>query len=249
MGARPRAEGRELSRARADYPAFNEPLYERFFAAAEDLGLPLVTHAGGGEVTPGRRDSPGSYMIHSFEAMWLGRRGLPQMLCGGVFERHPDLRVMYTEQRLSWVGETLRDLDSCYFDPNREYSDRPARCPSDYWSQNCSIGASFIAPYEVALREQVGVRNIMWGSDYPHAEGTWPRTLLALRNSFADVPEGEVRLMLGENAASVFDVDVDALRRVADQIGPTPAALSQPLAPDEFPKHRGLAFREFGIFA
>ena len=164
--------------------------------AAEDLGLPLVTHAGGGEVTPGRRDSPGSYMIHSFEAMWLGRRGLPQMLCGGVFERHPDLRVMYTEQRLSWVGETLRDLDSCYFDPNRDRL-RPSRSlPIGLLVAELLHRRGFIAPYEVALREQLA-RNIMWGSDYPHAEGTWPRTLLALRNSFADVPEGEVLVDVG----------------------------------------------------
>jgi predicted TIM-barrel fold metal-dependent hydrolase len=234
---------------RADYPAYNDPVYEPFFAAAAALELPLITHAGSGALTAGPRDLPGTYMLVSFEVMGLSRRALPQMIFGGVFDRHPTLHLSFTEQRVTWVGETLRDLDSCYLDPNRDYADKTLKRPSDYWRENCSIGASFMAPFEAARRDEVGTHNIMWGSDYPHAEGTWPRTRLAMRNTFADVPEEDVRLILGENALRVFDADVNELRHIAGQIGPTPDDLAQPLAPEEFPTHRGLSFRELGIFA
>jgi predicted TIM-barrel fold metal-dependent hydrolase len=65
----------------------------------------------------------------------------------------------------------------------------------------------------------------MWGSDYPHLEGTWPNTLKALRETFSTYPEEEVRAMLGENAARVYGFDADALQRVADEIGPTLAEI------------------------
>ena len=48
------------------------------------------------------------------------------------------------------------------------------RLPSEYWASNCYLGASFPAPFELALRDQIGLDRLMWGSDYPHGEGTWP---------------------------------------------------------------------------
>jgi predicted TIM-barrel fold metal-dependent hydrolase len=65
---------------------------------------------------------------------------------------------------------------------------------------------SFLAPFEVALRDRVGVDNLMWGTDYPHQEGTWPNTALAVRNTFHGVPEDETRKILGENALRVFQL-------------------------------------------
>ena len=60
----------------------------------------------------------------------------------------------------------------------------------------------------------------MWGADYPHLEGTWPNTRNALRETFDGVPEGEVRAMLGENAAEVFAFDPEALAEASRRIGP-----------------------------
>jgi hypothetical protein len=105
-----------------------------------------------------------------------------------------------------------------------------------------------MAPFEVALRHQVGVANLTWGSDYPHMEGTWPYTRLSLRHTFAGVPEHETRMILGDNAVRAYHLDVDVLRPVADRIGPTPEELNTPLAPGEFPVDRGYAFREHSTF-
>jgi predicted TIM-barrel fold metal-dependent hydrolase len=120
------------------------------------------------------------------------------------------------------------------------------RKPSEYWATNCYIGGSFLAPFEVARRHEIGLHNLMWGADYPHQEGTWPNTLLAIRHAFRDAPEHDARLILGENALHVFDLDRDELRAIADRIGPTPAQIAEPVT--EFPEHRGLAFREYGDF-
>jgi hypothetical protein len=73
----------------------------------------------------------------------------------------------------------------------------------------------------------------MWGSDYPHLEGCWPFSLQHLRLAFAGVPEDEVRLMVGRNAADVYGFDWPLLERLSDTYGPTPAEVDVPLPADD----------------
>ena len=80
-----------------------------------------------------------------------------------------------------------------------------------------------VGKYE--LRHQIGVGNIMWGSDYPHPEGTWPQTTRMLRESFHGVPEVELRAILGGNAVEVYDFDVEKLAPIVSRIGPETTAI------------------------
>ncbi|MEH6571419.1 MAG: amidohydrolase family protein, partial [Halioglobus sp.] len=66
----------------------------------------------------------------------------------------------------------------------------------------------------------IGLDKLMWGSDYPHMEGTWPNTMDKLRESFSDVPEDEIRALLGLTAAGVFSFDMNILMPVAERVGP-----------------------------
>jgi hypothetical protein len=72
--------------------------------------------------------------------------------------------------------------------------------PSEYFHRNVFLGASCMPRREAEMRHQIGVENIMWGSDYPHPEGTWPHTREQMRETFGGLPEGELRAMLGGNA-------------------------------------------------
>ena len=71
------------------------------------------------------------------------------------------------------------------------------------------------------MRADIGVANIMWGSDYPHPEGTWPYTREQMIETFRGIPETELRAMLGLNAARLYGMDVAALEHTAARIGPT----------------------------
>ena len=232
---------------RPHYPAYNSLDYEALWSVVEEVGLPLVCHVSGGERP--RTGGPGDILIFSTEVQWFSRRGFGQLAFGGVFDRHPGLRVGFVEQRAAWVPEHLRELDSCYLDPRRDYAYKPDRRPSDYWRDHCFVGCSFMAHYEAELRHEVGLETMLWGSDYPHPEGTWRRTDLALRKTFAGIPEADVRAILGGNAVRIFGLDEAALRPIADRIGPRPDDVDRPLGADELPSHVGLAFREFGPFA
>jgi hypothetical protein len=132
--------------------------------------------------------------------------------------------------------------------PDPITSDLPRR-PSEYWRDHCFVSGSFLAPYEVALRHEVGLGNQLWASDYPHAEGTWPHTNVALRHTFGLVPEPEARMILGENALGVYGLNAAKLREVADRIGPKPEDLQVPVQPEEIPLGRSWAFRTLSNFA
>jgi predicted TIM-barrel fold metal-dependent hydrolase len=92
--------------------------------------------------------------------------------------------------------------------------------PSDYFKRNIGVGASCIPRCDVEIRDQVGVDKMMWGSDYPHPEGTWPQTESILDEVFSGFPGEDVAAILGQNAVKFYDLNESALRKVADRIGP-----------------------------
>jgi predicted TIM-barrel fold metal-dependent hydrolase len=263
-----------LPAPRTDFAPYTSPIYEPLWQICAENGAVLMTHSAGGEEPLGMNDRRGRF-LQIAENQWLGNRGLAQLIFGGVFHRHPNLRFVLAEQRVDFAPDLLRHLDSCYdtgirgdktgggilpaspfiYEPTDIDRDDPAsgealpKSPSEYWRSNCYLSGSFLAPYEVAQREQVGLGNLMWGSDYPHTEGTWPYTREALRHTFSGVPEDEARLILGETAVAVFGLDRSALVPIAQRIGPTPSEVATPLTPDELPLGRGGAFREFGSYA
>ena len=81
----------------------------------------------------------------------------------------------------------------------------------------------------------------MWGSDYPHDEGTAPFTREHLRQVMVDLPEGDKRAILGENAAKLYGFDLDALAPLVAEFGPTVEELAQPLT--ELPPNPNRALR------
>ncbi len=234
---------------RPDFRPYNDPVYEPMWSAVVDLDLPLLTHSAGGELPLGVTGPGATSRLFNAEVHFMSRRGLWEMIFGRVFQRHPQIRMVFTETRVKWVTEIVPELDSIHYMEDHRADDILPKAPSEYFAENCFVCGSFMAPFESALHEQVGLRNLMWGSDYPHAEGTWPRTGLTLRNTFSALPEDRVRMILGENAIPVYNLDRAALREIADRIGPRPEDLASPLADDEFPAHRGFAFRTRGNYS
>jgi hypothetical protein len=101
--------------------------------------------------------------------------------------------------------------------------------PSEYWARQCHVGSSFMRPTEAPLRYQVGVDRIMWGSDYPHLEASYPWSKEALRLTYAGIEPAEVQAMVGANAAQLYGFDLDALAPSAARIGPRVDEIAQPL--------------------
>jgi hypothetical protein len=141
-------------------------------------------------------------------------------------------KMLDTNKNESWIGgRTIANM---------------SMTPSEYFARNVWIGSSFTTPRENGMRHQVGVDRIMWGSDYPHREGTYPYTREALRYAFHDTDPLEVAAMVGGNAANVYSFDLDLLRAVARAIdAPTVSEVRIPLPVDAIPPDTSLkAFEE-----
>jgi predicted TIM-barrel fold metal-dependent hydrolase len=225
-------------------PLFDPEYYEPLWAVCEELDLPLNHHSG--SAAPATGDGAEDHVILVLEVTWWAHRAFTHLLVSGAFDRHPQLRLVLTEQGTAWIPDELARLDY-FFDRFRNAKgsqeaewglpviERMSLKPSEYWARQCAVGSSFIRPDEVRIRHAVGVDKIMWGSDYPHKEGTLPFTLEALRASFAGIDHGEVQAMLAGNAARTYGFDLEALRPLGQQIGPLVGEVDVPLPPQSLP--------------
>ena len=242
---------------------YNSPNWDPFFSACEDLGVTLCNHGGAGA---SGGTYPGAMSIAKFEISMMARIcPMDQLIFGGVFERHPRLKLVLTESPGSWWNFVLKEMDSIYITDTTSYGpserERVPRLPSEYAAEQVFIGASFHARFEAedALASGYADR-VIWGSDYPHFEGTYqldatgpngePMTWAAWRFHYAGLPDESVRRFLGENAMAAYDLDYEALTKVAERINaPTHEDLNSEPVNERPPGSGHLAFRSFGFWA
>ena len=217
-----------------------DPVYDRLWAVCEDLEVPVTVHSGTGN--PDYGPYPTSMLLYINEVIFYTQRPFVQLVLSGVFERFPNLRFVMTEAGCSWVPPMLEQLDSVLESIRSSgatgeirYGSEQVlpRSATDYFRQNVWLGVSNPRPADVAVRHEVGLDRFMWGSDYPHDEGSHPYTREHLRSRFADVDPSEVRMMLSENAARLYGFDLPALAPLAARIGPGVAEVATPI--DEVP--------------
>jgi predicted TIM-barrel fold metal-dependent hydrolase len=215
----------------------NHPDYDRLWAACQDLEVPINCHGGTG--SPGYAMVPSSALVMLAEIPFYSRRPLLFLLLAGVFERFPRLKFVMTEQGCAWLPPLLDQLDGILksvrdtgavgelrFKPEHVLP----KSATEYFHQNVWLGVSFPQRGDVAAaKDRLGLDHFMWGSDFPHDEGTYPYTREHLRQLFHDWPEGDLRRILGENAASLYGFDLDALAPEAARVGPTVAEIADPL--------------------
>jgi predicted TIM-barrel fold metal-dependent hydrolase len=218
----------------AGVPALWDPIYDPVWAAAQDLGMPINQHGGAG--IPSIDGAPGHNMLMLMEVPFFANRSLWHLILGGVFERFPGLKFIMTEQAVGWVPEILAKMDMYWqlMAGVGRVGELPAdadllpHSPSTYFRRNCWMGASMPSPDEAAAIKVLGVDRVMWGSDYPHKEGTYPYSLEALQHSFHDWDEADMRLLLAGTAAEIYDLDLAGL--AALEIGPLVTDVATPLA-------------------
>lgn len=214
-----------LPTSTGDHPFYHHPRYEPLWTVCEELDLPLQAHSGW---SPDYGDVPAATAMYISEVDMWAHRPFTALMWSGAFERHPNLKLILTETGCSWILETLRVLEFKADHPIfKHFTKDLSLRPSEYFARQCYIGASFMPPHEGKDRHKIGLDRLMWGSDYPHLEGTWPNTMDALRKTFGNYPEDETRALLGTNAAEVYGFDLDLLGPIAEKIGPELADIQE----------------------
>ena len=213
---------KELERARKKglvggmisvYPSpdkqYDQPEYEPLWAAAQDLDMPISLHTATQRPGP---EQPGAATTQTatFRANidhWV-RCSLSNIIYAGVFERYPKLKVAAVEFELAWAPYFLRMLDYVYVERQQQatYRFKGDAMPSDVFRGNVYL--SFQEDdLGIQLRHLIGVDNLMWGSDYPHAESTWPRSREILDRILQGVPQEEREKISGGTAARLYHFD------------------------------------------
>ena len=207
-----------LPTATGEHPFYHHPRYEPIWAVCEELEMPLHSHSGW---SPDYGDAESATAMYISEVDMWAHRPFAALVWSGAFERHENLKFVFTESGCSWILETLRLLEFKADLPIFKYFSKDLSLrPSEYFARQCYIGASFMSPNEGKDRHKIGLDKLMWGTDYPHLEGTWPNTRKVLRETFADYPEDEIRTLLGTTAANVYGFDLEILGPLTDKIGP-----------------------------
>ena len=211
------------------------PDYDPLWAVLEDLEIPVNAHGGTGSPDYGRFASVPMIMIS--EVGFYSQRPFVHMMLSGVFERFPRMRFVMTEMGAAWIPPLLTQLDAIIANVRKgeigelKYTaeNALARSATEYFNQNCWVAASQPGPADARAREVMAPDRFMWGSDYPHDEGTGPFTTEHLRQVFHDADPSELKRILSENAAKLYDFDLDALAPLAQKVGPTVGEIAQPL--------------------
>jgi predicted TIM-barrel fold metal-dependent hydrolase len=189
---------------------YDQPEYEPLWAAAASLGMPLSLHTatrrqgkirGAGAAT--LRDA----ISRSVKAFYPAT-SMCDLILSGVFERHPALTLAIVEFELSWAPHVLQSMDYTYRERHGEaiYRFKGGLTPSDFFHRNVVLSFQEDA-VGIRLRDVIGVDNMMWGSDYPHSESTFPQSRKILAEILDGVPAPEQAKIVGGNTARVYKFD------------------------------------------
>ncbi len=231
---------------------YNDAVYDPIWSVCAEAGLPVHTHSGEAPMEE-FGEHTGVYLA---EVVWWAVRPAWHLLFSGAFERHPRLKFVVTEAAAYWAPDMMWKWDQ-YMGGGHTTKKLAAllkgkisKLPSDYFGTNIFIGASTMSKEEIRRRYVIGTDVVMWGTDYPHPEGTWPHTLARLKADFHNVPVDDTAEMLGLTAAKVYGFDLDVLAQVAAKIGPSPDLLGQDAGTHSRPEDRADARwwkAEYGI--
>ena len=210
-----------------DKDGYNHPKYYPIWEYCQEHNMVVHTHSG---PSPDYDYSlPGAMGVFMTEFAWWAARPMWYMIFGGVFELFPRLKFVLTEVSEFWVPHLLELMDvraSVKHTSGKlgDFRSNLTMTPSEYFRRNCWVGASALFDEgSTAVRHQIGIDRVMWGTDYPHPEGSWPKTREKLLTFMKGLPEDELTAMFAGNALNCYDVDVDALGRIAARIGPPKA--------------------------
>jgi len=183
----------------------SDPAYDPFWTEAQALDCTIAVHSAvSGELPTAGFDRYPDFFRRMIVAHPLEQQmACMDLLCGGVLEKYPRLRVAFLEAGGGWIGYWLARLDEFHEKIGHMLPPLSLK-PSEYFRRQCFCSCE---PDDVALKTAtvLGLEDVfMWASDYPHFDCTFPGVVEELREGCAQLPESAQRKVIGENAARCY---------------------------------------------
>jgi uncharacterized protein len=190
----------------ADPPVFDDG-WEGFWALAEEVRLPIHFHLSGGmhsiTFAPRSWRQPASVAVAPMQL----DEALVGMILAGIFERYPGVRLVLAEAGLGWLPYIISRMDHEWMKYSTRVEDvQLTEVPSHYFDRNVMV------TYEeddlgLKLLTDTGSSNIMWASDYPHGDSTWPNSRKAiLESGLGTIDEGTRTRITWSNASGLYGI-------------------------------------------
>ena len=177
--------------------------WDPLWAAAQDAGFPLSLHILTGRKGAGVGDS----IMRDYPSLHhMIERSLTRLILGGALQRFPALQIVSAENDIGWLGHYLQRLDHSY-EKYRflEEGDVIPELPSFYFRRQ--VYATFQDDrIGVVTRQDIGIENLMWASDFPHSDSTWPDSREVIERDFSGVPEAERSQIVADNCARLYGI-------------------------------------------
>lgn len=185
----------------------NDPAYEPFWREAQELGIPVAIHSSFGTRMPTLggdryRDPFFSHMVcHPFEQ----QAACMDLICGGVLERFPRLKVGFLESGVGWLGYWLDRMDG-HYEKMGAMVPWLMKPPTEYFREQCYLS---LDPDERTLAAMCALgfdRNILWGSDYPHFDCTYPGIVADVEKACAPLSASARDNIMTKNALGFYNL-------------------------------------------
>ena len=200
---------------------YDSVIYSEFWDACVDLELVPSFHILTSSSDALNR-SRGPKM-NNFLSIIRGNQDIMGMfVLGGVFERHPRLKVVCVEADAGWVPHFMYRMDHA-FDRHRKWlTANISKTPSEYFREH--IYLTFQDDW-VAFRnvDQMNWRRLCWANDFPHSDSTWPWSQQMLDEQTVQLTAEQTRAILCDNAAELYGIDLSTLPVGGDALAGTAA--------------------------
>ncbi|AIT80552.1 amidohydrolase family protein [Novosphingobium pentaromativorans] len=179
-----------------------DPEFDDFWAAAVDLDMTLTIHLGARIARFGDKKH---FLPDLLMTKYSMAEPIAVMIYGGVFDRFPKLRYTTVESGVGWFAHAAEYMDRTW-EKQKGWIGSPLKeRPSFYMDQN--IYGSFINDRAgILMRDLPGAKNIMWSSDYPHSETTFPHSADVIARDFVGVPEEDKKMIICDRAKALFKI-------------------------------------------
>lgn len=192
----------------ANARAYNRPEYEPLWAAMADTGIVLTFHSftNDNDQYPedwGEENGYGGALSFMALSMAEGLQPVSYMISSGALERHPALKMAVVESGAGWLAWLLHVLDEQAEKKHMWIRPRLELKPSEYFKRQGFVTFSD-DPMALKNIEFTGADCLMWGSDYPHDEGTFPHSREVIERTFNGLSESDRRKIVHDNAAKLY---------------------------------------------